>query len=79
MEAGFEQIFVMYSAQVYSVGDIIDTYVYREGLQKASYGYATAVGLFKSAVNVLFILAANKIAKKQEKQESGKGCGMNED
>lgn len=64
MEAGFEQIFVMYTPSVYSVSDIIDTYVYREGLRKASYGYATAVGLFKSVINVIFITGANIIAKK---------------
>jgi putative aldouronate transport system permease protein len=47
MNAGFEQIFNLYSPRVYETGDIIDTFVYRLGLQQAQYSVATAVGLFK--------------------------------
>ncbi len=39
MEAGFEQILMLYSPAVYDVADIIDTYVYREGLQMANYSF----------------------------------------
>jgi len=51
LNAGFEQIFNLYSPQVYETGDIIDTFVYRLGLIQAQYGLATAVGLFKSVVS----------------------------
>lgn len=51
LNAGFEQIFNLYSPQVYETGDIIDTFVYRIGLIQAQYGLATAVGLFKSVVS----------------------------
>ena len=64
LNAGFDQIFVMYSPLVYETGDIIDTYVYRTGLLQAQFSFSTAVGLFKSAVSfVLFIISyflANK-------------------
>jgi len=64
LNAGFEQIFLLYSPAVYSVADIIDTYVYREGLISMNYEYATAVGLFKSVVAVILVLGTNIIARR---------------
>ncbi len=64
LEAGFQQIFLLYSPLVYDVADIIDTYVYRVGIQEANYSYATAAGLFKSAVAMALILSVNTIVKK---------------
>jgi putative aldouronate transport system permease protein len=55
LNAGFDQVFNLYSPQVYETGDIIDTFVYRIGLIDAQYGVATAVGLFKSIVSLTFI------------------------
>ena len=63
MQAGFEQIFVMYHPGVYSVADIIDTYVYRIGLQEGKFELASAVGLFKSVINFILIVGANKVAR----------------
>lgn len=55
LNAGFDQVFNLYSPQVYETGDIIDTFVYRIGLLDAQYGVATAVGLFKSVISLTFI------------------------
>jgi putative aldouronate transport system permease protein len=55
LNAGFEQVFVLYSPQVYDSGDIVDTFVYRMGLIDFQYSAAAAVGLFKSVVSLLFI------------------------
>ncbi|MCD9021598.1 ABC transporter permease [Cohnella silvisoli] len=55
LNAGFDQIFNLYNPMVYHSGDIIDTYVYRLGIQQAQYGIATAVGLFKSLVSLVMI------------------------
>ncbi len=55
LNAGFDQIFNLYSPPVYQSGDIIDTFVYRIGLLEAQYGVATAVGLFKSVVSFTLI------------------------
>ncbi len=63
MQAGFEQIFVLYHPGVYGTADIIDTYVYRMGLQDGKFELATAVGLFKSVINFGLVVAANKIAR----------------
>ena len=64
LDAGFGQIFLLYSPAVYSVADIIDTFVYREGLGKMNYEYATAVGLFKSVIALIMVLGTNIITKK---------------
>ena len=62
LNAGFDQVFNLYNPQVYESGDIIDTLVYRLGLQQAQYGLATAVGLFKSVVSLLFITVSYALA-----------------
>ncbi len=55
LNAGFDQVFNLYSPQVYDTGDIIDTFVYRIGIVDAQYGVATAVGLFKSVVSLILL------------------------
>jgi putative aldouronate transport system permease protein len=64
LNAGFNQIFVLYSLPVYSVGDIIDTWVYRSGILDFQLSLATAVGLFKGVIGLVLILIANRVAKK---------------
>ena len=56
LRAGFDQIFNLSSPQVYSTGDIIDTFVYRLGILSAQFGPATAVGLFQSLVSCVLIV-----------------------
>lgn len=69
LDAGFQQIFVLYSLPVYSVGDIIDTWVYRQGILEFQFSLATAVGLFKGTIALLLVLVSNRLAK----QFSGSG------
>jgi putative aldouronate transport system permease protein len=64
LDAGFGQIFVLYSLPVYSVGDIIDTWVYRQGILEFQFSLATAVGLFKGVIGLVLILVSNNIAKR---------------
>jgi putative aldouronate transport system permease protein len=64
LNAGFDQIFNLYSPLVYRTGDIIDTLVYRTGILNNQYGVATAVGLLKSVVSLLLIGIAYKLADK---------------
>jgi putative aldouronate transport system permease protein len=49
---------------VYSVGDIIDTWVYRQGILEFQFSLATAVGLFKGVIGLGLIFFSNKIAKR---------------
>ena len=68
LDAGFNQIFMLYSVPVYSVGDIIDTWVYRQGILQFQFSLATAVGLFKGVIGLILILFANQIAKRVAQQ-----------
>jgi putative aldouronate transport system permease protein len=65
LNAGFEQVFNLYSAQVYESGDIIDTLVYRLGLEQAKFGPSTAVGLLKSVISLVLISSSYYIAYKK--------------
>jgi len=64
LDAGFDQVLTLYSPAVYAVSDIIDTYVYRIGLQNFQFSLTTAVGLFKNVVGLLLVLFTNYIIKK---------------
>lgn len=64
LNAGFDEIFNLYSPLVYQTGDIIDTYVYRVGLIDLQYSFATTVGLFKSIISFILLVAAYKLADK---------------
>lgn len=64
LDAGFAQVYVLYNIQVYSVADIIDTWVFRTGLNQLNFSLAAAVGLFKSGIGFVLVLVSNKIAKR---------------
>ncbi len=62
LNAGFEQVFILYSPSVYESGDIIDTMLYRVGFLDAQYGVSTAVGLFKSVISTILITTSYWLA-----------------
>lgn len=62
LNAGFDQIYNLYAPVVYKTGDIIDTYVFRLGLEQAQYSAATAVGLFKSSVSLILVALSQFLA-----------------
>lgn len=65
MNSGFEQIFYMQNPGVKSVSDILDTYIYSITFDAVpNYGFSTAVGLFKSMINLFMLLFANAIIKR---------------
>lgn len=64
LNGGFDQIYNMYSPVVYSTGDILDTLVFRLGIEQAQYSLSTAAGLFKSIVAMIFIITSYYLADK---------------
>ncbi|MGO2924773.1 MAG: ABC transporter permease [Pseudolactococcus laudensis] len=62
LNAGFDQVYNLYSPMVYESGDILDTYVYRVGLIGRQYSFGTAVGLFKAVIGAVLMIGANEIA-----------------
>lgn len=64
MNSGFEQIFYLQNAAVKGVSEILDTYVYNITFKAVpNYGFSTAVGLFKSVINLFMLVAADRIVK----------------
>ncbi|QHT63937.1 sugar ABC transporter permease [Paenibacillus lycopersici] len=64
LDAGFDQVLNLYNPAVYEVGDILDTYVYRVGINQMDYSFTTAVGLFKNVVGFGFLVIANFVVKR---------------
>ncbi|NOU76704.1 ABC transporter permease subunit [Paenibacillus sp. LMG 31458] len=64
MSIGFEKAFLMQSDLNLSTSEIIPTYVYTQGIQKAQYSFSAAVGLFNSVINVLLLITVNRVARK---------------
>lgn len=64
LSAGFDQIFNLYNPLVYEQADILDTYIYRQQFEThVNAGLNTAVGLFKSVVSFILVIATDRIAK----------------
>ncbi|WP_054026919.1 ABC transporter permease [Bacillus sp. FJAT-28004] len=68
LEAGTEQILTMYNSVVYTSGDVIGTFVYRQGLGQQDYSFSTAVGLFNSVVGLILIVFGNELSKRLVKR-----------
>lgn len=61
---GYEKIILLYNDATLNTADVISTYVYRKGLLELDWGFSTAVGLFNSVINCLFLFAANYVSRK---------------
>lgn len=60
----FDQIYNLLNINVYSVGDVISTYTYREGLCNMNFSYSTAVGLFKNVISFSLVMLTNYLARR---------------
>ena len=65
LNAGFDQVYNLYSPGVYQSGDIIDTLVYRLGIEQGQLAPSTAVGLLKGVVSLILIAGSYYIADKK--------------
>lgn len=66
LELGFDQIYNLLTPMTYSVGDIIETYVYRAGVLQGQYSVTTAIGLFQSVIGFALLWIFNRMARKTE-------------
>lgn len=62
LDAGFDQIFNLYSPVVYKTGDILDTFIYRMAFQNSQFAISTAAGLFKSVIGCVMIVTSYRLA-----------------
>lgn len=64
LSVGFEKTFLMQNSLNKPVSEVISTYVFNVGVKSNQYSFGSAVGLFNTAVNFLFLMLANSAAKK---------------
>jgi len=64
VNVSFEKVFLLQNEAIYSTSDVIQTYVWRQGLQAGNFSYGTAVGLFNSVVNTIFLIGSNFLARR---------------
>lgn len=64
MNVGFEKVYLLYNPAVYETADVIQTYVYRQGILSNNYSYSAAVGLFNSLINFAIVFVANRLSRK---------------
>lgn len=64
VSVGFEKVYLLSNDAILNVADVIQTYVWRQGLQNANFSYGTAVGLFNSIINLLFLVVSNSLARR---------------
>jgi putative aldouronate transport system permease protein len=62
MSVGFEKVLLLYNDLTMETADVISTFIYRRGLLNADFAYNTAIGMFNSVINCLFLIGANKLA-----------------
>lgn len=59
----FDQVFNLYNSAVYSTGDVLATYSYRQGVVDTNYSYSTAVDLFRNVVSLVLVVLSNQFSK----------------
>jgi putative aldouronate transport system permease protein len=64
LEVGYESIILLYQPATYETADVINTYVYRAGLQGGNYEVGAAAGLFNSVVSLILVVLANRLSRK---------------
>lgn len=68
LSGNFNQIFNLYNSAVMDVADILDTYVYRLGINSMKYSYSSAVSLFQNMISVVLVFVVNQIVKKIDQE-----------
>ena len=63
MSIGLDAPLLLGNTKVMAISEVISTYVYRLGIEKAQYDLATAIGLFQSLVNIIILVIVDRIAK----------------
>ena len=64
LNAGFDQIVNMYNPAVFATGDVLDTWIFRMGIQGAQWSLSAAMGFFRSVVSLIFVVMSYYLADK---------------
>lgn len=64
LSVGYKKIILMYNPGIYEVSDVVNTYVYRSGIQNQQFSYASAVGMMNSVISFILIIICNSLSRK---------------
>ena len=64
LNVGYEKVLLLYNTSIYETADVLSTYIYRMGLESQKYSLSTAVGLFNTLVNIVFLVLTNWISRR---------------
>jgi len=64
LEVSFEMIILLYQPATYETADVVNTFIYRQGLQGGQYDLAAAAGLFNAVMAFILVMAANALSKR---------------
>ena len=64
LNVGYEKVLLLYTENTYNVADVFSTYTYRVGLEQKQYSLSTAVSLFNTVVNIMFLVFTNWLSRK---------------
>jgi putative aldouronate transport system permease protein len=64
LNLSFEKTLLLQNALTYDTSDIISTYVYRKGLSGSQFSYSTAVDMFSTVINLIFLLTTNMLCRR---------------
>ena len=64
LNVGYEKVLLLYNTSTYETADVLSTYIYRMGLESQKYSLSTAVGLFNTLVNIVFLVLTNWISRR---------------
>lgn len=64
LEVSFEMIILLYQPATYETADVVNTFIFRQGIQSGQYDFAAAAGLFNAVVAFVLVMTANALAKR---------------
>jgi len=64
LEVSFEMIILLYQPATYETADVVNTFIYRQGIQGGQYDLAAAAGLFNAVMAFALVMAANSLSKR---------------
>ncbi len=64
LNVGFEKVWLMQNAMNMPGSEVISTYTFKIGIQSFQFSYGTAIGLFNTVINFVFLIVANEISRR---------------
>ena len=64
LEVSFEMIILLYQPATYETADVVNTFIYRQGLQAGQYDFAAAAGLFNAVIAFVLVISANALSRR---------------